>query len=191
MKKLLPKRKPERKPSEEDFTVRKSKYAVYMRRLVEWHRRWFDQFVSYLCAAWWFLEMGAGIPELESEPGSWILFLVVAKCFFIVFVNKRNTGVAFISSQIPCTLTQAVGWYSSYSWNHAVHLSRACQRTHSWKFSTISWDLSSLSLRYSSSGGGRSDSESDWGLLYQCQDTTNSQLQWVCFSISTYMLTHC
>lgn len=26
MKKLLPKRKPERKPSEEDFTVRKSKY---------------------------------------------------------------------------------------------------------------------------------------------------------------------
>lgn len=28
MKKLLPKRKPERKPSEEDFTVRKSKYAT-------------------------------------------------------------------------------------------------------------------------------------------------------------------
>lgn len=35
MKKLLPKRKPERKPSEEDFTVRKSKYAVYVRLLVE------------------------------------------------------------------------------------------------------------------------------------------------------------
>lgn len=129
--------------------------------------------------------------RVNRDLGSCFLFLVVAKCFFIVFVNKRNTGVAFISSQIPCTLTQAVGWYSSYSWNHAVHLSRACQRTHSWKFSTISWDLSSLSLRYSSSGGGRSDSESDWGLLYQCQDTTNSQLQWVCFSISTYMLTHC
>lgn len=29
MKKLLPKRKPERKPSEEDFTVRKSKYATH------------------------------------------------------------------------------------------------------------------------------------------------------------------
>lgn len=46
MKKLLPKRKPERKPSEEDFTVRKSKYSSAMVAQPEHQKMCFKPFWS-------------------------------------------------------------------------------------------------------------------------------------------------
>lgn len=79
MKKLLPKRKPERKPSEEDFTVRKSKYAVYHETCGGMTQE--DGLTSLSLTSVQHGGFGDGIPELGSELGSWILFLAVDKYF--------------------------------------------------------------------------------------------------------------
>lgn len=133
MKKLLPKRKPERKPSEEDFTVRKSKYATQRKwnpPLLLWRRH---------------------LPFLPRC--SLVNFIVWRWVFVLGFLSCISNMAARGSVRCVCPPS---------------HLS--------------------LSLRYSSSRGGRSDTESDRGLLHQRQDTTDSQLQWVHTHRYTHML---
>ena len=104
-----------------------------MRLVVEWHKKMVWPVCLVPLCSMVVLVMGYLSWGVNWDLGS--CFLLLTNIFVIVFLNEIKTGVVFMSIQIPCTLTLAVG-------KSDEHLPRACQRTYSWKFSSISWDLS-------------------------------------------------